>query len=81
MKLTDCTPDQLRRIAALVSAATGRPTTYASLRHPAKGRRGVSADMAVAIEHAAAQIGLTILREDMSSACAGCEFARRCRSS
>jgi hypothetical protein len=49
MTLSDCTPDQLRRVAALVSAATGRPTTYSSLRHAAKGRRGVSADMALAI--------------------------------
>lgn len=72
-------PDQLRRVAALVSAATGRPTTYSSLRHAAKGRRGVSADMALAIETAAAQIGLDIRRETLASACAGCEFARRCR--
>lgn len=81
MNINECTPDQLRRIAALVSAATGRPTTYSSLRHAAKGRRGVSADMALAIEHAAAQIGLDIRREALASACAGCEFARRCRPS
>ena len=79
MTLSDCTPDQLRRVAALVSAATGRPTTYSSLRHAAKGRCGVSADMALAIETAAAQIGLDIRRETLASACAGCEFARRCR--
>ena len=79
MTLRDCTPDQLRRVAALVSAATGRPTTYSSLRHAAKGRRGVSADMALAIETAAAQIGLDIRRETLASACAGCELARRCR--
>lgn len=79
MTLSDCTPDQLRRVAALVSAATGRPTTYSSLRHAAKGRRGVSADMALAIETAAAQIGLDIRRETLASACAGCEFARSCR--
>ena len=81
MELNTCTPDQLRRIAALVSAATGRPTTYSSLRHAAKGRRGVSADMALAIERAAAQIGLDIRRETLASACAGCEYARRCRPS
>ena len=81
MNINECTPDQLRRIAALVSAATGRPTTYSSLRHAAKGRRGVSADMALALEHAAAQIGLDIRREALASACAGCEFARRCRPS
>ena len=79
MTLSDCSPDQLRRVAALVSAAPGRPTTYSSLRHAAKGRRGVSADMALAIETAAAQIGLDIRRETLASACAGCEFARRCR--
>lgn len=81
MDIHECTPDQLRRIAALVSAATGRPTTYSSLRHAAKGRRGVSADMALAIERAAAQIGLDIRRETLASACASCEFARRCRQS
>lgn len=79
MELKDCTPDQLSRIAALVSASTGRPTSYASLRHAAKGRRGVSADMAVAIESAAARLGLDLRREAMASACAGCEFARACR--
>lgn len=81
MNINECTPEQLRRIAALVSAATGRPTTYSSLRHAAKGRRGVSADMALAIERAAQQIGLDIRRETLASACAGCEFAHRCRPS
>ena len=80
MELKDCTPEQIQRIAALVRAATGRPTTYLSLRHAAKGRRGVSADMAVAVERAAAQIGLDIRRETLATACAGCEFAQRCRS-
>lgn len=80
MNINECTPDQLRRIAALVSAATGRPTTYSSLRHAAKGRRGVSADMALAVERAAGQIGLDIRRETLASACAGCDFVRRCRS-
>ena len=79
MKLSDTTPEQQRRIAALVAAATGRPTTANSLRHAAKGRVGVTAGMAIAIERAAASIGLDIRREHMSEACGDCEFAKACR--
>lgn len=79
MKLSDTNPEQQRRIAALVASATGRPTTANSLRHAAKGRVGVSAEMATAIEHAAKNIGLDIRREDLSAACGRCEFAKACR--
>ncbi len=75
MKFSDTTPDQQRRIAALI----GKGTTYGSLRHVAAGRRGVSAEMAVAIERAAARIGLEIRRESLNAGCKGCEFARTCR--
>ena len=75
MKFSDTTPDQQRRIAALI----GRGTSYGSLRHIAAGRRGASAEMAVAIERAAARIGLSIPRESLNAGCKGCEFAKTCR--
>lgn len=79
MKLSDLTPEQQRRIAALVQSATGRATTANSLRHAVKGRVGVGSDMAIAIEVAGRQIGLDLRREDMSTACGACEFAKQCR--
>lgn len=75
MEFSDTTPDQQRRIAALI----GGTATYGSLRHIAAGRRGASAEMAVAIERAAARIGLEIRRESLNAGCKGCEFARACR--
>ncbi len=79
MKLSDLTPDEQRRIAALVQSSTGRATTAGSLRHAVKGRVGVSAEMALAIESAGKAIGLDLRREDMSVACGACEFAKQCR--
>lgn len=75
MKFADTTPEQIRRIAALM----GGTSTYNSLRHIAAGRVGASAEMAVAIERAAARIGLDIPRESLSPACKGCDFAKACR--
>lgn len=75
MKLSDTTPEQQKRIAALM----GGTTTYNSLRHIAAGRVGASASMAVAIERAAKRIGLDIPRESLNAGCRGCEFAKTCR--
>lgn len=75
MKFSDLTPDQIRRIGALI----GGKTTYFSLRHIAAGRTGASTEMAIAIERAAKRIGLDVPRESLSSACKGCEFAKACR--
>lgn len=75
MKFQDTTAEQRRAIAK----AMGGRATENSLRHVAKGRRGVSAEMAVAIERAAGAVGLDIRRESLSPTCAGCEFARTCR--
>lgn len=73
MLITDLTPTQRARLAALV------PTSVASLRHIQAGRRNASAEMAVAIEVAAAKIGLAIHRETLNSGCRVCAFARQCR--
>ena len=80
MKISELTPGQQVQIAAKIAAATGRPTTANSLRHVVKGRVGVQSGMAIAIERAAAELGLDLRREDMSTACGECEFAKACRS-
>lgn len=73
MKIHKLTPTQVAEIAPLV------PTTRDSLRHVVTGRRGVSADKAIAIEKAAGKVGLSITRESLNAGCAKCEFARQCR--
>jgi hypothetical protein len=73
MKLEDLTPTQLRRLAALTPCSEG------SLRHASKGRRRLSSQMAIAVERAAKRMKLLLRREDMSTGCERCEFARACR--
>lgn len=73
MKLNQLTPEQIAELAPRV------PTSRATLRQIATGRRGVSALKAIAIEHAAAEIGLDLRREVMNSGCKVCEFAKACR--
>lgn len=73
MKLSQLTPTQVTRLARLLG------TTVNALRHAVKGRRGVSAERAIAIERAAKRMGLDIRREGLSAACQGCEFAKACR--
>lgn len=74
MKLSELTPAQLKRLAALAK------TSYDSLRHVTAGRRGASSEMAIRIERAARRMKLDLRREDLNAGCAGCEFARKCRS-
>lgn len=73
MKVSQLTPEQIREMAPLV------PTSEATLRQVAHGQRGVTAIKAIAIERAAAKIGLDIRRESMNDGCGACEFARTCR--
>ena len=73
MKVSQLTPEQIREMAPLV------PTSEATLRQVAHGQRGVTAIKAIAIERAAAKIGLDIRRESMNEGCAACEFAKTCR--
>ncbi len=52
-------------------------STDGSLRQVAEGRRGISSDLAVRIEHAVVKIGAKpISRMELNSTCGGCEFAR-----
>ena len=73
MKITDLTPQQVH----LIADAMG--TSANSIRHVTTGRRGVTAQRAIAIEKAAAKVGLEITRESLNAGCAKCEFARSCR--
>lgn len=73
MKVSQLTPEQIRRLAPLV------PTSIATLRQVAHGQRGVTALKAIAIERAAAKLGLDIRRESLNPGCANCEFAKACR--
>lgn len=73
MKISELTPEQIREMAPLV------PTSEGSLRQVVTAHRGVSAERAIAVERAAAKIGLTIRRESLNTGCASCEFAKACR--
>lgn len=74
ISIKDLTPAQVRQIAEAMPN-----TTVNSLRHVVTGVRGVSSARAIAIEKAAATIGLSITRESLNPGCAKCEFARACR--
>jgi len=73
MRLIDLTREQLERLAAAVG------TSYDTMRHYARGRRGVSAAKAIVIEKAAKRMRLDVQREDLCAACSGCELARKAR--
>lgn len=67
------TPPQRKRFAALARSTSG------SLRQTVEGRRGISSDLAIRLEKAAARLGLKpISRTDLSDTCSKCEFARAC---
>ncbi len=52
-------------------------STDGSLRQVAEGRRGISADLAVRIEHAVVKIGAKpISRMDLNATCRACEYAK-----
>lgn len=71
-KLKNLDPAQREALAALV------PTSSAMLRQYAAGTRKASASMAIKIEHAATQMGLSIPRSQLAAGCATCEYARQC---
>ena len=74
VSIHNLTREQIRAIAPLV------PTSEATLRQVAHSNRGVSAERAISIEHAAAKLGITITRESMNAGCAKCVFAKACRA-
>lgn len=69
-KLSDLTPAELQHVAELAG------TSYAYLRHVAKGRRQASAETAAAVETAAARIDLEVGRETMCATCKGCKYLK-----
>ena len=74
MKIKDLTPKQVHLIADAMEEGSVN-----ALRHLVSGRRGASAARAIAIEKAAARVGIDIPRESLNSGCAKCEFAKACR--
>lgn len=66
-------PKQRKRFAALAKSTPG------SLRQNAEGGRGISSDLAIRLEKAAARMGLSPLsRADLNEACGRCEYAKFC---
>lgn len=74
MKIKSLTPAQVHQIADAIPN-----TSINSLRHVLSGRRGASAARAIAIEKAAASVGIDLPREALNAGCAKCEFAKACR--
>lgn len=69
-KLSDLTPIELQHVAELAG------TSYAYLRHVAKGRRNASAETAASVEKAADHLGLDVGRETMCATCKGCRYLK-----
>lgn len=71
-RLDKLTVAQRRQLAELV------PTSEATLRQYEYKTRRPSALMAIKIEKAAEQMGLSIPRSGLAAGCSTCEYARQC---
>lgn len=66
------TPADKDRFAALVRKSKG------SLMHVVHGRRGISSELAVRMEKAAAKMDRKISRGELNETCGRCEYYRSC---
>lgn len=73
MKLTDLTPDQLKRLAAEAG------TSLKYLQHIVASRRSASVRMAARLEAAGRRLKLPLGRETLNADCKACPYLKACR--